>query len=147
MRGALSAMAYAGSPLYSTPGCTGKTYAKNGPDPAVSCHFDLTQGNFKAQAVADAIGQIRGKVLGCTYELPRPDGGTIDKDYVNVSITVNGNSRDLFRRKDPQNPCVNNGCWDWVGDKIQLIGSACNDVQNAMNAKVKITVGCQTVIG
>ncbi|MSP63289.1 MAG: hypothetical protein EXR72_23690 [Myxococcales bacterium] len=148
MRAALSALAAAGSPANIPANCTGKTFAQNSPDPQVSCHFDLTQNNFKPQALADAITAVRGKVLGCTFELPQVDGGVVDKDLVNVKHTIGGVTVDLKRRMDPKNACLMPGCWDYSKDgKVELIGKACTDIQAANNPKVEITLGCPTIIG
>jgi hypothetical protein len=148
MRAGLSAIAAAGSPANVPANCTGKTFADNSPDPTVSCHFDLTQGNFNAANLAAAITQVRGKVLGCLFDLPSPDGGVVDPGDVNVSYSVGGGSdMELFKRMDPMNPCTTTGCWDYSGSQVQLIGKACDDVTNSTDAKVKIIVGCATIVG
>jgi hypothetical protein len=147
MRLALSAIAAAGSPANLPTGCTGTTFSQSGGDPSLSCHFDMTQGNFSTQNVAQAVAQVRGQILGCTYSLPTVDGGTVDTNFVNVQITANGTTIDLYKRKDPTNTCSQSPCWDWTPDgKVQLIGAACADVKLATDASVKIVVGCQTVI-
>src|SRR5579871_6242560 len=151
MRAALSAIAYAGSPGNVPGNCTGKTFTQQTPDPAVSCHFDMTQGNFNTTALVNAITNVRGKVLGCTFDLPPVDGGMVDPNDINVTYSVNGGmDMQLYKRKDPNNTCLTAGCWDWTDanmDKIQLIGKACSDVQTGMNAKVQIVLGCPTIIG
>ncbi len=148
MRLALSAMAYAGSPNNVPANCTGKAFTQAGTDPTVSCHVDLTRGNFQSQAIANTISQVRGKVLGCTYELPMPDGGMVDPNDVNVTYTVGGSSVTLTRRSDPTNQCLTSGCWDYdASGKVQLIGKACTDVTTGTNVDVQIVVGCPTVIG
>ena len=146
MRAALSAMAWAGSPNYVNPLCTGRTFAQNTLDPAISCHFDFTQ-NLKIASIAQAITSVRGKVLGCLFELPSPDGGVVDPMQVNVSYTVGGMSVDLKKRVDPKSLCATDGCWDYLNGKVQLIGKACMDVQGGLNPQVKIVVGCPTIIG
>lgn len=147
MRRAMSAFAQAGSPDTVPPGCDG-TYSQAGGDPAVSCHFDLTQGNFNTAALAKAISDARGKALGCVYELPEASGGgQVDKNKVNVIITVGGNAVQLTKRLDPTNPCTSEGCWDYDEDgKVVLVGKACADVTAAESAKVQILVGCETVV-
>ncbi|MBI5536350.1 MAG: VWA domain-containing protein [Deltaproteobacteria bacterium] len=146
MRLALSAMAYAGSPTNVDPNCTGTTFTQGGGDPGTSCHFDMTQGNFNAQALADIINQIRGKTLGCVYELPVPESGTVDKTRVNVQYSTGGGPMtDLLKRSDPNDTCTNDGCWDYdANGKVILIGKACDSVKSAVDAKVQIVVGCQT---
>ena len=131
MRLALSAIAYAGSPAYVPATCTGKTFTAPGADPTVSCHFDLTQGNFNAQTLADSIANIRGKVLGCVFDLPKPPQGTLNRFQVNVEYTTSsGTKTQLFKRKDPGNPCVSSGCWDYTkDDKVELFGKVCDEVK------------------
>lgn len=146
VRNALSAYAYAGSPETVDAACTGKVYAQTGPDPAVSCHFDMSQ-NYSAQRLVDALNLIRGKVLGCIFELPKADGGTVDPNKVNVTYTVNGMTIDLKKRSDPNDMCLMDGCWDYTPDgKVELFGKACSDVKGVATAQVKIVVGCSTII-
>jgi hypothetical protein len=146
MRAALSAMAYAGSPAYVPANCTGRTFTETTPDPAVSCHLDMTQGNFNAAAVASAITQVRNQVLGCLFDLPTTDGGAVDPGQVNVSYTVNGATVSLSRRANPMNACAMTGCWDYTSDgRVQLIGKACADVSGNAGAQVQLAVGCPTV--
>jgi hypothetical protein len=148
MRLALSAIAAAGSPSNLPPGCTGTTYSQSGGDPQVSCHFDMTQGNFSTAALAQTMAQVRGQVLGCTFALPpAPGGGMLDPSQVNVEYTSGGMTLSLFKRADPSNPCTQTGCWDWTSDgKVQLLGKACDDVKQSPDASVQIVVGCATVI-
>jgi hypothetical protein len=146
MRAALSSIAKAGSPKYVPANCTGNIpFNQNDPDPQTSCHFDMTQ-NYTAKAVADAIAQVRGAVLGCIFDLPKPDGGMIDPNKVNVSYSLGGNPIDLYKRKDPSNMCLLDGCWDYTSNQtqVELIGKACQDIKTATSAKVSITVGCAT---
>ncbi|HZS40279.1 MAG TPA: hypothetical protein VFF06_25785 [Polyangia bacterium] len=146
VRLALSSYAYAGSPETVPATCDGKTFSQSGGDPTVACHFDMTT-TYTPQVLSNAIDQIRGALLGCVFELPNPDGGTVDPGQVNVQYTVGGNTNTLYKRKDMSNSCVNDGCWDYTSDgKVQLIGKACSDVEGASDANVQIVVGCATVI-
>jgi hypothetical protein len=149
MRRALSAFAKAGSPNTVPAGCDG-SFTPAGADPALSCHFDLTQGNFNAQSLAQTIADIRGKALGCVYELPQASGGqTVDKNRVNVNISIDGGATTITvpKRSDPNDQCLVDYCWDYNSDgKIVLIGKACEDVQKSTNAKVEILVGCETIV-
>jgi hypothetical protein len=147
VRNALSAYAFAGSPETVDPTCTGKAYTQNGADPQVSCHFDMTQ-QYSAQMLADAINQIRGKVLGCVFELPAPEAGTLDRGLVNVQVATGGGApQAIYRRKDTANTCAADGCWDYTADgKLELFGKSCSDVKAAADARVEIVVGCGTVV-
>ncbi|HEY1954701.1 MAG TPA: hypothetical protein VGH28_03800 [Polyangiaceae bacterium] len=148
MRAALSDIAYAGSPANVPANCTHTNpFAQGDPDPAVSCHFDMTQ-NYSATQLASAIAQVRGAVLGCIFDVPVPDGGTVDPNEVNVSYSVGGGSPDdLFKRASASEDCSQTGCWDYTSDgKVELFGKACDDVKGATDADVEITVGCQTIV-
>jgi hypothetical protein len=147
MRRALSAFAAAGSP-HVPAGCDG-TFTQAGADPAPPCHFDLTQGNFDAQSLAQTIGDIRGKALGCVYELPETVGGqVVDKSRVNVKTSTDGGTpQTVLQRSDPTDGCETDGCWAYDDQgQIVLIGKACEDVKNSPSAKVEILVGCTTEV-
>ena len=91
---------------------------------------------------------VSGIALGCVYGLPDPPPGkSIDKDKVNVFVTLEGATAFVPRRKDAKDPCLVDGCWDYDGGgKVDLVGKACSDVKSAIDAKVNIEVGCQTVL-
>jgi hypothetical protein len=147
VRLALSAYAAAGSPSTIPATCTGKAYTQTLQDPSAACHFDMTTGAYSAATLAAAIASIRGQLLGCTYELPTPEGGgVVDRDAVNVRAGTAAATKDLFRRKDASNPCTD-GCWDYTPEgKIELLGRACTDVKSTPDARVEIVVGCKTVV-
>ncbi len=148
MRLALSAYAYAGATKEVPAGCDG-VFSKTGADPTTPCHFDMTTGAFNAQALADVVDKIRGKALGCVYEVPQPESGTVDPNSVNVDLTADGKSSSPKKRADATDTCTTDGCWDYTDasqSQIELIGKACDDVKNATTAKVQILVGCPTVI-
>jgi hypothetical protein len=149
MRLALSTYAVSGSPDTVDPACDkSKVFSKAGTDPALPCHFDLSSGGaFNADALAASLAAIRGKALGCVYDLPTaPPGQTIDLNLVNVSITLNGKTGTLPKRSTPSDDCAADGCWDYtVANQVQLLGKTCVDVTAATDAKVDIYVGCSTV--
>lgn len=147
MRRALSAFALAGSPDTVPTGCDGN-FTQAGTDPALPCHFDLTQGSFNAQSLSQSITDIRGKALGCVYQLPQPSGGgTVDKGKVNVTVTIDGKPTQIPKRTDATDTCATEPCWDYdKDDQIVLIGKACEDLKKSQNSKVEIIVGCTTIV-
>lgn len=149
MRGALSSIAMSGAPAYMSMTCDAVIpFTAPGSDPTESCHFDMTQGNFTVQAVADAISDVRGQTVGCTYELPDPPGG-LEVTEVNVRTTIDGNPVDLARRSDPSNECDSApGCWDYdaAQENVELIGAACDAVMAGQSVQVDIILGCQTIV-
>jgi len=150
MKLALSTYAVSGSPTTVDPTCdSGLTFSQSGADPAKPCHIDLSSGSaFNANALADAIQQIRGTALGCVYDLPTPPPGeTIDPMLVNVDVTINGMSAPLPKRSNPTDTCATDGCWDYdANGKVEILGKACLDISAASAAKVDIQVGCTTIL-
>ena len=146
---ALSNYAVNGSPDTIDPACDkDKVFTKNGMDPGKPCHLDLSNGaNFNPDGLANAITAIRGKALGCLYTLPDPPPGkTIDLGLVNVVVTIGGVKATIPKRTAPADTCANDGCWDYTGTQVQLLGKTCADVGAATDAKVDITVGCATIL-
>lgn len=152
MQLALSTYAVSGSPDTVDPACD-KTavFAPNGPAPAAPCHIDLSGGGvFNPDTLSDAITAIRGKALGCVYDLPAPpEGEEIQLDQVNVQVTIDAVTVDLKKRSNPADDCAAEGCWDYTSatpPQVELLGKACIDLGNALEAKVDIIVGCETIL-
>lgn len=146
---ALSTYAVSGSPDTVDPSCTkDAVFAQGAPAPAKPCHIDLSTGPFDANVLANAISKIRGAALGCVYDLPTPPAGqTIDKNAVNVNVTVDAMTALLPKRKDPLDLCTVDGCWDYTpDDKVRIYGKTCEDLSNATAGKVDIYVGCETIL-
>jgi hypothetical protein len=149
MKLALSTYAVSGAPESIDPACDKNlVFAQNGGAPAAPCHIDLTGGAFDASSLAQAISDIRGKALGCVYDLPAPPPGeVIDPALVNVILTLSGVPSTLPKRSDPADTCAQAGCWDYTADnKVELLGAACESVTTSMDAKVEILVGCTTEV-
>jgi hypothetical protein len=147
VRLALSAEAWAGSPQTCDPTCNGQTFTQSGADPTKPCHFDMTV-NYSPTILATAIDQIRGSLLGCVFDLPQPEGGTLDPGKVNVEVSTDGTTfTELYRRASPGDACTTgSGCWDYnQSGQVVLIGAACTSVEGATSADVQIIVGCQTI--
>lgn len=148
---ALSTYAVSGSPTTVDPTCDSTlTWSLNGANPAKPCHIDLSAGNnLNAGALADAIATLRGKELGCVYDLPTPPKGeTIDPNQVNVVVIINGTSYVIPKRTNPSDMCLTGSdpCWDYdANGKIDLIGITCSTVSMSASAQVDIYVGCQTI--
>jgi hypothetical protein len=150
---ALSTYAVSGSPDTLDPTCDSTLpFTQTGAAPAKSCHIDLSSGQFDANVLAAAIEQIRGKALGCIYQMPEPPPGeVIDPAQVNVSASLEGAAAyTVPRRSDPSDTCLDaSGCWDYKDQsnaEVELIGKACSDVSSAKEAKVDILVGCETLL-
>jgi len=150
MQLALSTYAVTGSPDTVDPACSkDAVFTQGGAAPAKPCHIDLSNGaGFNADALAKAIADIRGKALGCIYDLPAaPAGQSIDPSQVNVDMTVDGAAKGLKKRSDPMDTCAGEGCWDYTADgKVEILGGACSSILAAQSVKVDILVGCETIL-
>jgi hypothetical protein len=150
MRLALSTYAVSGSPDTVDPTCDkNAVFMPNGTDPTVPCHIDLSNGgSFNADALATAISNIRGKALGCVYDLPTPPPGeTIDPALVNVNVTLDGITLGIKKRSNPTDDCAIDGCWDYnAQNQVEILGKTCIDLGTATAAKVDILVGCATIL-
>ena len=149
MKLALSTYAVSGSPDTVDPACSKEAvFTQAGADPAIPCHIDLSSGVFDPDTLANAIKTIKGKALGCVYDLPPPPSGQqIDKTLVNVDVTLDGAASTVPKRSDPNDSCASDGCWDYnVGGQVQILGKTCNDITQAQSAKVDIRVGCETIV-
>jgi hypothetical protein len=146
---ALSTYAVSGSPDTVDPTCDkSAVFAVGGADPAHPCHINLASGtSFNPTALADAIAVVRGKALGCNFGLPDPPAGeSIDKNKVNVVVTVNGQQTVIPRRKDPSDTCASSPCWDYDAQgKVQLVGAGCTTAGQP-GVQVDIYVGCATIV-
>lgn len=146
---ALSTYAVSGSPE-TVPADCDKTlkFSTTGAAPAKPCHFDLSKSGFNADQLATAIEQIRGKALGCVFDIPAPPAGeVVDKNKTNVNLTLEGKTETIPKRSDPNDACATSPCWDFKGDnQIELIGKACEDLSKSKDAKVEIFSGCTQIV-
>jgi len=149
MKLALSTYAASGSPETVPSDCEKSSkFSQNGAAPAKPCHLDLSGGTFDADALATAIGKIRGAAVGCVYPLPKaPPGETIDPNAVNVVVSLEGSKHEVLKRADKNDTCAVDGCWDY-DDKgnVVLLGKACSDVNAATVVDVEVFFGCASQV-
>lgn len=146
MKNALSAIGFAGSPETADPTCDGKTYTQAGGDPAKPCHFDMS-GTFTAKMIEEAIAKIRGSLVGCIFDLPTPPQGAVDRAKVNVEYDTGSGAQTPKKRSNPNDACASDGCWDYTADgRVELLGKACADLKSGAEVRVRIVVGCQTIV-
>lgn len=146
---ALSTYAVSGSPETVPTDCDKTlTFSQTGAAPAKPCHIDLSKGTFNADVLATSIEQIRGKALGCLFDIPTPPPGeVVDKNKTNVNLTLDGKTETIPKRSDPNDTCATSPCWDFKGEtQVELIGKACEDLSKAKDAKVEIFSGCTQLV-
>ena len=112
------------------------------------CHFQVTPGAKSAAQIRDdflaAINQIREKVASCEFQLEKPQGaGALDPTKVNVLYTngagveapIPQNASNGWTYDDPNNP-----------SKVILNGQSCADVKADPDGKIRIVIGCKTIV-
>jgi hypothetical protein len=137
-RAALSAMAEAGGTAF--PGCS-----HDGPN---FCHFDMTQEADFATALTEALAQISGQVLSCTYTIPAPpDGKDLDLEKVNVKLFSSAAVEPELIGQSPEGVACTNG-WQYSagGTELELCGATCEQVKSLSGARVEIEFGCTTTV-
>ncbi|MCA9590344.1 MAG: hypothetical protein KC657_33805 [Myxococcales bacterium] len=105
------------------------------------CFYPVTAQNFAAD-IKKVFEQISQQAFDCTFPVPQPKAGaTLDPSTLNVEVaTANGSyvvPRDASKRDG----------WDYLpgGKQLQVYGEACKKLADD-GAKVKVVVGCTTVI-
>jgi hypothetical protein len=98
------------------------------------------------------MAEIRGKALGCEFELPPPpDGSMLDEDKVNFSYTPKGvGAPKILLRANNLADCAGEPGWFFDSNsaptKIILCPASCATVQADGNAKVDALFGCKSQI-
>jgi len=131
----LSRMAEAGGT--AAPGCshTGSAY----------CHFDMTEAQDFAGALADALGQIAGLALSCSYDIPAPPSGVqLDPSKVNVLFRAVGGQDEVIAQS-PGQSCTEGWQYSQDGTQVLLCGSTCDRVRDA-DGSLTLLFGCATSI-
>lgn len=115
------------------------------------CHFDMTGYTTPDELGSNllaALGDIKGQVVSCVYEIPQnPEGGTIDYSYVNVRYTPGDGSapQDLYYDEACSGP-------GWHYDdatnpsKIMVCPDTCNTLKADLSPRVDVLFGCPTFV-
>jgi hypothetical protein len=110
-----------------------------------SAYLVDTGGNV-TQAFIDALNDIRAN-RGCRYQLPAPEGGTLDPALVNVQI--GSPPEPVFNVADAAACDPTAGGWYYddpaAPGMIVLCPATCDDVRLG-NLAVDILVGCETIV-
>jgi hypothetical protein len=114
--------------------------------------------NGGAGALAAALAAIRKSTVGCEYNIPLPEGGTVDPTKINVQITIGpaGTPQGIY------NVATAAGCGTirnptgegWYYDvpppaaptQIRLCPNSCSPLQVTDGSAVNVVYGCSTQI-
>lgn len=95
-------------------------------------------------AFKNAINAIRTQAVSCDLEIPpHPDGGTFDKDKINVSRTFEGETTALTYDPD----CTEENAWRYDDEDdpsyIELCPATCDDVRGAPGTDLNVDFLCE----
>jgi hypothetical protein len=97
-----------------------------GPD---FCHFDMTQAPDFGAALRNALAQITGQIISCSYDLPTPPPGEeLDLTKVNVVHTP-GDGEPVLIPQTGDGSCSEG--WRYQNGTIELCESTCQRVRAA----------------
>lgn len=106
----------------------------------------IIQGGNVGQAFIDALEDIRGTALGCEYQMPTAEAGTVNPNLVKVTYKPGGATEaEEVSRMDSAADCVGDG---WYYDdnaspsKLIMCPSTCEKMQNDEGGEVQILLGC-----
>jgi hypothetical protein len=99
---------------------------------------------------SQALAQIRGAALSCSYQIPTPTTGAFHKDQVNVKYTPGGStSPTTIGKVANAAACTAAGGWYYDNDtnptQIIMCPSTCTTLSSDTSGKVQIVLGCQTI--
>ncbi len=100
-----------------------------------------------------ALNAIRTTALTCEYGIPRPDGGQLAYDAVNVRFTAGSGQTSTIGYAGSAAACGPAGGWYYDADpfnggaptKIEICPATCTSFKADTKGKVDILFGCQTV--
>jgi hypothetical protein len=134
-RGWLSQAAQVGqTPL--TPTCS-----NSGPN---YCHFDMSQVPDFAAGFSDALSQIAGQVVSCSYSMPTPPAGqTLDPTKINVVLTT-GVPEYLLIQRATSSTCTTGWYLD-ANSNVVLCSDTCKKAKADTKSSLDLLFGCATI--
>ena len=115
--------------------------------------FVLTAGQDLGQRFIDALNAIRGRALGCEFQIPNPSMGVIDYKKVNVRYNGAAGPEDLIYVESADKCDPTRGGWYYdvnpangKPSRVRLCEATCNKVKGQTNARVELLFGCVTKV-
>jgi hypothetical protein len=113
--------------------------------------FLVDQDPNVQQAFLDALNQIQGIALPCSYLIPEPTMGEINFEQVNVQYTPDGGSPETLPKVGSAAECPpGQNAWYYDNNanptQIILCPDTCTNLSAGENGQVNIVLGCDTVV-
>jgi hypothetical protein len=108
------------------------------------CHF-YNVGNGDPNAFIDAMKAIQQSALGCSFNVPRPDGGAPDWTKVQVKYTAGTGGTQTIPNVPTVNDCANGGFYydnNTNPTTINICPSTCSVIQADNQAKIDVELPC-----
>lgn len=109
------------------------------------------RGDFAAQ-LRNALGATATRKVSCDLAMPEPPlGKRLDYDSINVIIDSDGERQTLPRVAGPE-ACKNGGWYydvdptEGAASRLNVCQSACERVGSDAAAKLRVELGCQTIV-
>ncbi len=121
------------------------TIAKEG---GTQVPFAIKEGSVE-QDFVDALADARGTALGCEYQMPTSEEGTVNPNLVKVAYTPGGatEAQSIPRRMTPEE-CDASGGWYYDDNdaptKLVMCPVTCDAMRSDSNGKVDILLGCSS---
>ncbi|HKQ70882.1 MAG TPA: vWA domain-containing protein [Polyangiaceae bacterium] len=113
--------------------------------------FLVNTGTDVTVGFRDALNAIRTTALGCEYAIPKPDGGTLDYNLVNVRFTSGAGQTSTLGYAGSQAGCTARGGWYYDKDPsagaptaIQICEATCSTLKADIKGQVNVLLGCTT---
>ncbi len=97
------------------------------------------------QAVSQSV--VQASKLACDWDIPQPDGGSVDPNLVNVEFSTSGNTQKIGYAGNLAN-CANvQGGWYFDDPlnpkKVFVCPDTCNVIQGVSDAEIRVLLGCK----
>ena len=108
------------------------------------CHFDMTEEpNFEV-ALTQALEEIVGAVVSCSYELPEPPSGqTLDLGKINAVFTPGSGETEIIGQSTVTGACTQG--WQLVNNRVELCSDTCARIQNDNGGRFELLFGCEAI--
>ena len=135
-RGWLSQAAQVGQ-TPRTPDCS-----NSGPN---YCHFDMSQISDFAAGFSDALAQIAGQVVSCSYSIPPPPSGqTLDLTKINLIFVTGTEEYSLILRANSSS-CATGWYLD-ASNNIVLCSESCKQAKADPASSLELLFGCASIV-